>query len=70
MDELVDQVKQGERAPGVDELVLPGERGERRHRELAAAGEVPLDAAGWQLLASGCEALGAPLPQAVRPARP
>lgn len=64
MDELVDQIKQGERAPGVDELVLPGERGERRHRELTAAGEVPLDAAGWQLLASGCEALGVPLPQA------
>jgi LDH2 family malate/lactate/ureidoglycolate dehydrogenase len=62
MDALIDQVKSGERAPGVDELVLPGERGERRLRELTAGGELPLDEPGWQMLASGCEALGVPLP--------
>jgi LDH2 family malate/lactate/ureidoglycolate dehydrogenase len=40
MDELVERVK----ASG-DEVVLPGERGERRLRELMARGEVPLSAA-------------------------
>jgi LDH2 family malate/lactate/ureidoglycolate dehydrogenase len=50
MDALVDQVKHGERAPGVEELVLPGERGERRLRELTARGEVPLSAASWEML--------------------
>jgi LDH2 family malate/lactate/ureidoglycolate dehydrogenase len=58
MDELIDQIRAGERAPGVDELVMPGERGERRHRELTARGVVPLDASGWEMLRSGCEALG------------
>jgi LDH2 family malate/lactate/ureidoglycolate dehydrogenase len=62
VDALVEQVKSGERAPGVDELVLPGERGERRLREVTASGEYELDEPGWQMLASGCEALGVPLP--------
>jgi LDH2 family malate/lactate/ureidoglycolate dehydrogenase len=62
MDEQIDQVKQGERAPGVDELVVPGERGERRHRELTASGEVPLAAAGWQILSATCATLGVELP--------
>lgn len=62
IDELVDQITQGERAPGVDELVVPGERGERRHRELAARGVVPLDDAGWEMLRSACETLGVPPP--------
>jgi LDH2 family malate/lactate/ureidoglycolate dehydrogenase len=65
MDALIDQVKQGERAPGVDELVVPGERGERRYRELTARGVVPLEPAGWKMLTSSCEALGVPLPAAV-----
>jgi LDH2 family malate/lactate/ureidoglycolate dehydrogenase len=48
MDALVDRVKQS----GAD-VVLPGERGERRRRELTAAGEVPLSAASWELLEAG-----------------
>jgi LDH2 family malate/lactate/ureidoglycolate dehydrogenase len=63
MRALVDQVKQGERAPGVDELLVPGERGERRARELTARGVVPLERAGRQILESACETLGVPLPQ-------
>ena len=58
MDALIDQVKHGERAPGVDELLVPGERGERRRRELTARGAIPLEPAGWQILTSGCEQLG------------
>lgn len=62
MDEQIDQVKQSERAPCVDELVVPGERGERRLRELTGRGELPLAPAGWQILAASCEALGVELP--------
>ena len=31
MDAQIDQIKQGERLPGVDELLVPGERGQRRY---------------------------------------
>jgi LDH2 family malate/lactate/ureidoglycolate dehydrogenase len=62
MDEQLDQIKQGERLPGVDELLVPGERGQRRYQELTARGVVPLAPASWQILARGCEALAAPLP--------
>jgi LDH2 family malate/lactate/ureidoglycolate dehydrogenase len=65
MDTLIDQVKQGERADGVDELLVPGERGERRFLELTASGVVPLAPASWQMLTSGCEVLGVPLPAVV-----
>jgi L-2-hydroxycarboxylate dehydrogenase (NAD+) len=62
MDAQIDQVKQGERLPGVDELLVPGERGQRRYLELTARGVVPLTPTSWQMLASGCESLTAPLP--------
>jgi LDH2 family malate/lactate/ureidoglycolate dehydrogenase len=62
MDEQIDQVTHGERAPGVDELVVPGERGERRHRELSERGEVPLAPPSWQILAASCDTLGVELP--------
>jgi LDH2 family malate/lactate/ureidoglycolate dehydrogenase len=48
MDALVARVK----ASG-DGVVLPGERGERRLRELTARGEVPLSAASLELLEAG-----------------
>jgi LDH2 family malate/lactate/ureidoglycolate dehydrogenase len=67
MDALIDQVKQAERADGVDELLVPGERGERRYLELTARGVVTLAPASWQILTSGCEALRVPLPAAVDP---
>ena len=62
MDAQLDQIKQGERLPGVDELVLPGERGQRRYLDLTARGVVPLAPASWQLLAAGCASLAVPLP--------
>jgi LDH2 family malate/lactate/ureidoglycolate dehydrogenase len=62
MDAQLDQIKQGERLPGVDELLVPGERGQRRFLDLTARGQVPLAPASWQLLTTGCESLGAPLP--------
>jgi LDH2 family malate/lactate/ureidoglycolate dehydrogenase len=65
MDAQIDQIKQGERLPGVDELLVPGERGQRRYLELTARGEVPLAAASWQALVTSCESVGAPLPTAI-----
>jgi LDH2 family malate/lactate/ureidoglycolate dehydrogenase len=62
MDAQIDQIKQGERLPGVDELLVPGERGQRRYLDLTARGVVPLAPASWQLLATGCTSLAAPLP--------
>ena len=62
MDAQLDQIKLGERLPGVEELLVPGERGQRRHLDLTARGVVPLSPASWQLLAAGCESLAVPLP--------
>ena len=42
MDAQLDQIKQGERLPGVQELLLPGERGQRRYLDLTARGVVAL----------------------------
>jgi LDH2 family malate/lactate/ureidoglycolate dehydrogenase len=64
MGAQIADVKHGERAEGVDELLVPGERGERRHRELTARGVAPLAPASWQILTSSCEALGVDLPRA------
>ena len=65
MDELVRWVKSGERIEGVEEIVYPGERGQRRAAELTAAGSVPLNAVAWRTLETVCGELGVPLPSAV-----
>jgi LDH2 family malate/lactate/ureidoglycolate dehydrogenase len=62
MDAQLDQIKQGERLPGVEELLLPGERGQRRLQDLTARGVVPLAPASWELLATGCASVAVPLP--------
>jgi LDH2 family malate/lactate/ureidoglycolate dehydrogenase len=62
MDTQLDHVKQGERLPGVDELIVPGERGHQRYLELTARGVVPVAPASWQVLVASCDSLGAPLP--------
>ena len=62
MDAQIDQIKQGERLPGVDELLVPGERGQRRYLDLTARGVVPLAPASWRLLAAACTSLATPLP--------
>ena len=65
VDEQIDQVKHAERLPGVDQLVVPGERGQRRYLDLTTRGSVPLSAASWQMLESSCKSLGTPLPAVV-----
>jgi len=67
MDAQIDQVKQGERLPGVDELLVPGEGGQRRYMDRIARGTVPLAPTSWQVLATSCESLDAPLPAVLEP---
>jgi LDH2 family malate/lactate/ureidoglycolate dehydrogenase len=62
MDAQLDQVKQGERLPGVEELLVPGERGQRRYLDLSARGVIPPASASWQILTTGCASLAAPVP--------
>ncbi|MDX6647328.1 MAG: hypothetical protein QOK40_3055 [Miltoncostaeaceae bacterium] len=62
MDAQIDQVQGGERLAGIEELLVPGARGQRRAEALSARGVVPLAPASWQILATGCESLGVPLP--------
>jgi len=65
IDAQIDQIKNGERLADVDELLVPGERGQRRYVELTARGVVPLAPASWQILAARCEELAVPLPAAL-----
>ena len=62
MDAQLDQIKQSERLPGVDDLLVPGQRGQRRYLDLTARGVVPLAPASWGLLATGCDSLAVALP--------
>jgi L-2-hydroxycarboxylate dehydrogenase (NAD+) len=62
MDELLRWVKSGERIEGVDEIVYPGERSQRRAAELTASGQVPLNAVGWRTLQMVCVETGVSLP--------
>ena len=62
MDDQLDQIKQGERLPGVDELVAPGERGQQRYLELTAREWVPVTPASWDVLVASCDSLAVPLP--------
>ncbi|MCC6178710.1 MAG: Ldh family oxidoreductase [Chloroflexi bacterium] len=62
MDELLRWVKSGQTIEGVNEIVYPGERGQRRAATLTAEGRVPLDAVAWRTLETVCGELGVPLP--------
>ncbi len=59
--ELSAAVKAQPRAPGVDELLLPGERGDRESARRAAAG-VPVAAATWARLCELAQRYAVPLP--------
>jgi LDH2 family malate/lactate/ureidoglycolate dehydrogenase len=62
MDDLVAHIKASERVEGVEEIFVPGERGQRRAAALRRAGEVPIDAHGWQTLEQVCASVDVPLP--------
>ena len=67
MDAQIDQVKAGERLAGVDELIVPGERGHRRYRELTTRGTAPLSATIWDALTKACASLSIPPPPSLAP---
>jgi len=57
MDAQIAQMKAGERTAGADELLVPGERGQRRYDQLVARGTVPLSAVTWDSLSRACATL-------------
>ena len=67
MEAQIDQVKAGGRLAGVDELLVPGERGHRRYRELTTRGTAPLSGATWEALTKACGLLSIPPPPAFSP---
>jgi LDH2 family malate/lactate/ureidoglycolate dehydrogenase len=67
MEAQIDQVKAGGRLAGVDELLVPGERGHRRYRELTIRGTAPLSGATWEALTKACGLLSIPPPPAFSP---
>ncbi len=64
VDEQIDQIKRGRRKAGVAEIFVPGERGQRRRRELMASGRVPLGDVSWQVLEEECARAGVLVPEA------
>ncbi len=48
--DLVARIKQLKRLPGVDELLVPGERGDRTKQAIQAAGAIEIDAKVWREL--------------------
>jgi len=62
MDELLGWVKSGEKIEGVEEIVYPGERGQRRAAGLLASGHVTLDHVAWRILSEVCADTGVALP--------
>lgn len=62
MGELLAWVKSGDRIEGVNEIVYPGERGQRRAAELTRAGTVTLAPVAWKTLSDICAATNVPLP--------
>jgi len=65
MDEQIEQAKGAERLPGVTEIFVPGERGQRRRRELIAKNTVPLGDITWTAMEQTCAGLGVDLPPLV-----
>jgi len=65
MDEQIEQAKGAERLPGVTEIFVPGERGQRRRRQLIAKNTVPLGDITWNALEQTCAGLEVKLPPLV-----
>ena len=62
MSEQIRQIKSGERKEGVEEILVPGERGLRRKRDILADGHVPLSDLAWVRMIEAGTASGVPLP--------
>ena len=62
MDQQIEQTKGGERLPGVEEVLVPGERGQGRRRAVLEAQTVPLGDVTWRAIEQTCASLDVPLP--------
>jgi LDH2 family malate/lactate/ureidoglycolate dehydrogenase len=51
---VLDRVKNAERLPGVDEILLPSERGSRVAQQRLSSGMVPIEANLYNNLKVGC----------------
>ena len=68
-DKLIDYIRSTPLQPGVDHIVLPGERGAATRRERLVHG-VPLDQGSWRMLQEAANERGVPLPKVCsRPCR-
>lgn len=67
MDEAVDRIKACRRAPGVEEILVPGERSHRVRQQNLEQG-VPLDEATVRELRGLCDELDVPWPRVARDA--
>ncbi len=58
VSDLLDRVKRTRRLPGVDEILSPGERGDRFHERVMADGAMELDAKIWAELQAVAASVG------------
>ena len=63
MDREIDRIKGGKKMPGVDEIFYPGERGQKRMRDLRLEGVVPLGESGWSSMQAVSDKHGIEMPQ-------
>ena len=62
MDAVIEQVHDTEKLPGTDDILVPGERGQRRRRQMVEKGGVPLGDVTWQTMEKVCRELGVAMP--------
>ncbi len=62
IDAQIDQVKASAKQAGVQEIVVPGERSQRRRAEALARGTVALPPEAWQQFVAACSAVEVALP--------
>jgi hypothetical protein len=67
MDKQSEQIKGGKQVPGVEEILLPGERGPRRKTSLMADGTLDVSDSVLVRLESLSEGKRIPLPEFVSP---
>lgn len=62
MDDQIEQIKGGKTREGVDEIFVPGERGQRRKQQILEQGSVPLSTNAWGAMEKMSESMGIALP--------
>jgi len=68
VDAQIEQIKASERLEGIDEIVVPGERGYRRRAALLADATLWLGEATWAVIRQTCESLSVSPPVVLQPA--